>query len=248
MNYYFEDFTEENYRRLLHMAKGINKFRDYQEAYNAEGGIIWRHDIDYSVHRAYSLAKIEAEEGIKANYFVHFHSELYNVLEIDIIEKIREISKMGHNVGVHFEPGFYGINITDKEELEAKLTFEKELLEKLLEKKVNAFSFHNPEVGGEWYLYSDLRVAGCFNAYSDYYRGNFEYCSDSNGYWRYKRLEDVLTNPSNKNLHILLHPCWWQAEGMAPYSRIKRCVYGRAERNIQNYCSLLSQMGRENVQ
>ena len=30
------------------------------------------------------------------------------------------------------------------------------------------------------------------NTYAKYFKENVEYCSDSNGYWRYKRLEDFL--------------------------------------------------------
>ena len=43
-----------------------------------ERQIIWRHDIDMSVHRAYSLAKLERGLGVKSTFFILPHSEFYN--------------------------------------------------------------------------------------------------------------------------------------------------------------------------
>ena len=50
--------------------------------------ILWRHDVDFSIHRASSLAKIENELGVKATYFLKLHSEFYNLFEKSIFEKV----------------------------------------------------------------------------------------------------------------------------------------------------------------
>ncbi len=36
--------------------------------------MLWRHDVDHSLNRAYRLAEIEEEFGIKATYFIHIQS------------------------------------------------------------------------------------------------------------------------------------------------------------------------------
>ena len=57
MNYYFDDFTEDNYRQLIKLAKSNYNFIKYED-YNKKGkNLLWRHDIDFSVHRALKLAR-----------------------------------------------------------------------------------------------------------------------------------------------------------------------------------------------
>ena len=56
------------------------------------------------------------------------------------------------------------------------------------------------------------------------------YVSDSNGYWRFERLPEVLAAGAHERLHVLTHPEWWQEEAMSPRERILRCIAGRARR------------------
>ena len=66
------------------------------------------------------------------------------------------------------------------------------------------------------------------NTYAETFQKSFEYCSDSNGYWRYKRLVEVVTSGKFKRLHILTHPEWWQDSIMSPWQKIQRCIDGRS--------------------
>ncbi|MBT5716894.1 MAG: hypothetical protein HOI70_08280, partial [Opitutae bacterium] len=59
------------------------------------------------------------------------------------------------------------------------------------------------------------------------------YVSDSNGYWRYRRLWDVLQKSQDSCLQVLTHPVWWQEKPMPPRQRIFRSVYGRAKATIK---------------
>jgi len=85
------------------------------------------------------------------------------------------------------------------------------------------------------------------NAYSKYLKSNFGYCSDSNGYWRFERLEDVLKEAKHEKLQVLTHPGWWVETPMSPRQRIQRCIDGRAINVGKNYDDLLNRMCRENV-
>lgn len=73
------------------------------------------------------------------------------------------------------------------------------------------------------------------------------YVSDSNGYWRYQRLSDVLENSENEKLHILTHPEWWTPEIMPPRERISRCIEGRSAKQHAIYDEALRKAGRLNV-
>lgn len=100
MHYFIEDFTEASYRDLLKIAQSNWMIVAFPE-YKAEGRVcLWRHDIDFSPHRAYRLAQIEAVEGVKATYFVHLHSNFYNAFEREVVNLICAILDLGHDIGV----------------------------------------------------------------------------------------------------------------------------------------------------
>ncbi len=183
-NFYCEDFTEDNYRKLIRLAKSMNTFCDFEDALKLPNGIIMRHDIDFSVNRAAALSQIENEEQIFATYFVHLHSETYSVLEKATIRKLEKIIINGGKIGLHFEPAFYdNLTFGNKELLEEKIRYEKSILENILNIPIKVMSFHNPDVGGKWHMTDDRTLGGCINVYGAYFRNNYKYCSDSNGYW-----------------------------------------------------------------
>jgi hypothetical protein len=118
-------------------------------------------------------------------------------------------------------------------------------LEDLFETDIPAFSFHNPDVGG-WVAFEENRACDMINTYSRFLKDNYTYCSDSNGYWRFKRLEDVL-NGDERRLHILLHPEWWVPDEMPPRARVDRCIDGRRAKCNSVYDEALKEMGRLNI-
>ena len=88
MNYYFDDFTQDNYERLIKIAKDRFQFIEYDSRnfQNKDDSrrILWRHDIDYSPHRALKLAKIEYRNQVKSTYFIQITSKYYNAFENEI--------------------------------------------------------------------------------------------------------------------------------------------------------------------
>lgn len=89
MNYYFEDFTEQNYKSLVEKAKQkweFIGFDEYNKAPKNSGGslYLWRYDVDESPQRSLALAKIANQLSVKATYYVHLNSIFYNVLEVSV--------------------------------------------------------------------------------------------------------------------------------------------------------------------
>jgi hypothetical protein len=243
--YYFNDFTETHYRELLIGAKKRYDFRFYSEidTEKDDSFVLWRHDIDFSIHRSLRLAQIEAEEHVKATYFIHLHSEYYHFFERETFEKIQEIKVLGHELALHFDSHFY--NVTNEEELERHLQHEKGIFEQVFGIPCNVFSFHNTTpftMGCKQWTYCDL-----VNTYAEFFQSEVEYCSDSNGYWRYKRLMDVISKSESKRLQILTHPEWWQETVMSPWERITRCIDGRAEANKTFYKDNLKKWNMKNL-
>ena len=99
--YNFSDFTEKHYVTLIKLAKKKYLFEPFTTKTD-EPHVLWRHDIDSSVHRALKLAKIEKKLGVKSTYFLRLHSEWYNLFEKEVYDKINDIIKLGHYIGLHF--------------------------------------------------------------------------------------------------------------------------------------------------
>lgn len=204
----FEDFTFKEYSNILKkivknfgiidhldLCNNFEKFCNDNKRY-----LILRHDVDFSVDRALELAKIEAKYGISSTYFFLLHSDFYNIFERDSYNKVKEILKLGHKIALHFDTIFYGI--LDKEELENKLTFERDILANLFNVNIEVFSLHNPDINNySNYTLEDLAkfypayfkdyISNMVNVYGSIFR-KIDYISDSNGFWRYRHINDII--------------------------------------------------------
>jgi hypothetical protein len=238
IKYNFSDFTHEHYYQLIVEAKKNYQFAGYHtlEISSPSANILCRHDVDLSMHEALNLARIESDLNIKATYFLLPHSEFYNLFEKSITDLVKEIVSLGHDIGLHFDPLYY--NIHSKRELEDWLKVEKEILQKIFGVEVRVFSFHNPTE--EMLRFEEWSYAGMINTYAKELKENVAYCSDSNGYWRFKRMFDVITIEKPTKLQILTHPEWWTAKLMSPKQKIWRSIDKRAEKNKEFYENALS--------
>ena len=237
-------FTETAYFNLLSLAKSNYKFIKYTGNLKEACVLLWRHDVDFSVHRAFRLAEIEKTLDLTSTFFFQLSSPAYNIFEDTIIVLIKEIIYLGHSIGLHFNPSLYKDKSKD-EKLE-KILWEKNILETLLETNIHAVSFHNPEFD-DWISVDAHFLHGMINTYSRFFKENFTYCSDSNGYWRFESIGSVLRNKKNSRLQILTHPENWTKEPLPPRKRIQRCFEGRAARCLEEYDRLLLASGRMNI-
>lgn len=247
VDYKFDDFTEGEYAKLLAIAKQtwrVVKSSEWRE----EGRVcIWRHDVDLSMHRALRMATLEADAGICASYFVLLRSPFYSVFEKEVHDILCAIIDMGHEVGLHFD-GTRGFVDDRQVGLSSEECIRKEasILQDITGRPVVNMSFHNPD------LVLDVdtklsKVAGLENALGNEIQTKFSYCSDSNGYWRYRRLRDVLEAGEDQYLHVLTHPSLWVPQAMSPRARIARCIEGRAAFMSAYYDQILAITGRTNV-
>lgn len=245
----YADFTEDEYRRLLKKAKQKYRFITYDEwilrNVTDDRRIIWRHDIDFSVHRALRLAEIEHEEGIISYYFTMLSSDFYNIFEREVTNRIKQIIGMGHKIGIHLDMGRYD-ELPDLCTIEKDLNFYSEIFEQLFGIKPTCFAFHNPPKEA-FVQFQDKFIGGYINAYCNEIMEKMTYCSDSNGYWRFNSIEECLDQSDSDVTCVLTHPAWWTPVEMSPRDRINRAIYGRAEYVSRSYDLLLSSNKRLNV-
>lgn len=221
-----ESFTESQYKELITFARdkyNIIPFTNYKKY---SGSLLLRHDIDFSVHRAVKLAKIESDLGITSTYFIHLHSKFYNILDSDITNKIFEISEMGHRFGLHFDPSFYAETKTTSFNQENAIKYERNILEDVFDIDLDAISVHmisllQEQLSGD-YIY------GMVNVNSEFIKTQYRYCSDSFSRWRFKSFGEMLADPTIKSLHVLIHPEWWTKLERSPTYKIYRCLAGRS--------------------
>lgn len=239
----WEEFTEHGFRELLRAAKARDyRFIRYGEP-AAEAQVLWRHDVDFSMHRAARLAEIEAEEGAVATYFLNPRCVFYNLLEPEIARLVARIRALGHDLGLHFDASAYGVTHWTQDELERALLRERTLLEAIVEIPVASVSWHNPDLSNLLDLDAES-IGGLVNAYSARLRDDYAYCSDSNGYWRFRRMADVIA-ARHPRLHLLTHPEWWTPVAMAPTARLDRAILGRAQAARAYHDGLVARSGRK---
>lgn len=240
----FDDFTEASYSMALDLARKHYRFASFAERPPGRH-VLWRHDVDFSVHRALRLAELEAEAGIRATYFMYPRSQFYNLLSNLVARKARQIIALGHDLGLHFDPTFYG-SVLPSEKLVGFAESERDLLADLFGVTPVAISFHLFGVIANDGLDADV-VGGMVNAYGHTIQSQYAYCSDSNGVWRHRRLFDVLEKAEEPRLHVLTHPEWWTPQPMSPRARIQRCLDGQAAAVGKYYDELVDGYGRPNV-
>lgn len=239
----FTDFTEASYVDALELAKRNYIFARFTHP-PAGKHVLWRHDIDFSAHRALKLAMLEYQAGVVATYFLYPHSPFYNLFSPDIRDIVRRIASLGHDLGLHFDPTFSGA--VKREQILKNIAIEKRWIHELTGVVPVALSYHlfgvlavpPPD---------DAVVCKMVNAYGKGIWGSYGYCSDSNGIWRFRRLYDVLSEATEDKLQVLTHPEVWTPEPMSPRARIQRCIDGYAVAAGKYYDDLVSASGRPNV-
>lgn len=235
--YNFSDFTLDKYEEFLRNTK---EYKFSHEFLNSdEANIVLYHDVDSSLDSALEIAELEYKYNVSSTYFILLRTEFYNILEERSIKKLRKLIEMNHRIGLHFDCSLYKIN--NEIELEKYLLIEKEALSNFTSIVPEDFTFHNSTlnlVELKKHEYAGLRNCSLWN-------DNYVYCSDSNGYWRHKRLFDLLDAGKYPKLHLLLHPCWWSNGIRSPKERIKNLIEYRADNIFQCYCNLIEKNGRK---
>lgn len=241
-------FTLLEYRNLLEKTRAAYSCVGFEVLDNLilpETFAIIRHDIDMSPQQAFLLADIESSLNIKSTYTVLLTGDFYSPFEKNIRDILKNISDLGHDIGLHFDAAWHGID--SEQALNSAIAWEAGILNKLLDlkddKRISMFSFHNTTqftMSCKDRYYSGLR-----NAYAGILQNQCEYTSDSNGYWIHRSWDQILSE-KHPRIQILTHPEWWRALDAEPGEKVCHEIAQRGTATWASYRTLLTHGNRTN--
>lgn len=198
------NYTFKHYAQIVALAKKQGYAFLCMKDYDAtkEKVIYMRHDIDVGVRNALEVAKLEKGLGIRSTYFVRLHAD-YNPFSFENFQRIKKISDMGHEIGLHFFPGFA---TAFKGDMKRVFDAEVKLLSEALGKPIHGYAFHEPERTKPGAITTEL-----YDAYDPKFVKDIKYISDSGGKWREGCACEAIKS-GYKKLCILTHPMWWYSK------------------------------------
>jgi len=102
------------------------------------------------------------------------------------------------------------------------------------------------ELANLYSQYFEDYIAGMINTYGSTFR-KIDYLSDSNGYYRYKHVNNVIEDQNIRVLQVLFHPDWWVKKPSSPRKRIVNILRNRSRNIMKEYDKMLKEMKRENI-
>jgi hypothetical protein len=167
--------------------------------------VLLRHDVDFDVIPALELAQIQNSWGLQGTYFFLTTAETYNPSSLAIRRMINEISGLGFEVALHFDPTVYGTS--DVGVLTKCAGDEAKVLEDIVGKPVLSLSLHNPSVSGQYPM-----IDGYNNAYEPRLFSPDNYLSDSRMLYHSEPVE-FFSNMIGPIGQLLLHPMHYSSTG-----------------------------------
>lgn len=235
-------FSFDDYKEIIRIIQSTGLQADYKEALNRDKFIIMRHDVEYSVERAYALSKVERSMDFTSTYFFQWTNNSYNILSRRNMDMIKDMHERGHNIGLHFALN----GLTDMQMIRKRIVQEMDILSEMFGFKVDEFSVHRPSKD---VLRENIKLPGLVNAYQDDFFTfgenitedtpvQVKYMSDANHIWRYG-YPDEQNILGHDKVQILTHPFAWTKAGYDNFDNYKTLIqekYIELVESVDNEC------------
>ena len=229
-------FSYNEFRNLINMVQQHLPIIDYKDVKdNTKKFCILRHDIEFSIDRAYKLAKIEKELGVVSTYTVQVRNNTYNALSEKNINLISKIRNLGHHIGLHQNPPSSLKLDTLKDYIMRDIT----ILEDSYGFEIDRFAFHRPK---KEYLNCYVELENKINCYDRKFFHFFDkrpesldilYLADSNHKWKNGYPLDFDFSKINK-LQLLTHPFSWSEKGGDNYGNFVSLIRERNDELVNS--------------
>lgn len=195
------EFTHAAYRKLLSWLKErgfhVGAFR---ETGREERFVILRHDIDFSPAKALEMARMDHDAGCTATFFVLLTSPYYNALSRAALAIFREISSLGHELGLHLD--FTGFDVLNPAQQQEKVKLLAACFGDAVGQRITVVSQHKPTTSGIRIDFPDFS-----DAYSDRFFKEIGYISDSRMQFQENDVYGFFEQRPKSQM--LIHPLWW---------------------------------------
>ncbi len=229
-------FSYDDYKEIIRIIQSTGRQCGYAQAQGREKFIIMRHDVEYSVDRAFRMAKVEQGMDFVSTYFFQWTNNSYNILSRRNMDMIKDMHERGQRIGLHFALN----GMTDMQQIRKRIKMEMEILSEMFGFEIKEFSIHRPSKD---VLRENIKLDGILNAYQDDFFTFAEqvtedsplqvkYMSDANHIWRYGYPDEKNITDYDK-VQILTHPFAWTKKGY---------------NNFENYRTLLQEKYNELVE
>ena len=230
-------FSFDDYREIIRIIKATGRHSNYADALGKDKFIIMRHDVEYSVERAYELARVEQSMDFVSTYFFQWTNNSYNILSRRNMNMIKDMHERGQHIGLHFALN----GMTDMAEIRKRIRKEIEILSEMFGFAIREFSIHRPSKD---VLRENIKLDGIINAYQDDFFTFAEqvtedtpvevkYMSDANHIWRYGYPDEKNITGYDK-VQILTHPFAWCKEGYNNFNNYRALVQEKYEELIDS--------------
>lgn len=220
-------FTHDWYREFLgELSDAGYSFRRFADGTGVGGSessandgkaVLLRHDVDLSVAAAVTMARIEADLGIRATYCVLLTSPLYNALDRETRRLLQKIESLGHEVALHFSTHEYwsADDTPGGAAIERRVREQRDVLETVVS-PTRTVSFHRPPA---WVL--DRDFDGFRNTYAPASFSEIGYVADSSQRWRD---EPPAIESFPDTFQLLTHPGLWAETDEGFAERVERAI------------------------
>ncbi len=232
------DFTLAHYREILERIASSHPTLSFAQAaplgpalLEEERFVLMRHDVEFSLSGALTLAEADHNAGIRSTFFLQYGSD-YNIFQPESAEIVDRILALGHDIGLHYDVTLLERSGSDPVEMAKRMI---DLMESYWKTKIYAASPHLPMRSGK-----RLEIPGIVDAYDPLYFTDIKYISDSTQMWR----EGVVTRLLDRyqQIQLLTHEYHWSEEGhgfdvllLREATSKFRNLYLRAEQNIVRF-------------
>lgn len=230
-------FSFDDYREMIKIIKSTGRQCGYAEALNRDAFVIMRHDVEYSVERAWQLAKVEQSMDFISTFFFQWTNNSYNILSRKNMDIIKDMHERGQRIGLHFALN----GMTDMEQIKKRIRMEIDILSEMFGFAITEFSVHRPSKD---VLRENIKLDGLLNAYQDDFftfadkitddtKLGVKYMSDANHVWRYGYPDEANITGYDK-VQILTHPFAWSKKGYNNFENYRALIQEKYEELVQS--------------
>jgi peptidoglycan/xylan/chitin deacetylase (PgdA/CDA1 family) len=164
--------------------------------------VYMRHDIDLHIPGVEQMASLEARHGVQATFYVPLTLH-FNPLYPENQHILRQICDLGHEIGLHYDMETFPV---DPVESRRYLTWEADILGKIVGRPVRTICMHQPRKGEPDPF---CEVDEYVHPHDPRYQKNLVYISDSCRAWRDESLLFCFDTEAPRRLLLNTHPESW---------------------------------------